>query len=44
MVDKISNNPPCAIPGDEGIFATRRTDWWWVQPLLVALGLSLIHI
>ena len=34
------NNAPCAIPGDEGIFATRRTDWWWIQPLLVALGLG----
>jgi len=32
--------PPCAIPGDEGLFPTARGDWWWAQPLAVFLGLA----
>ena len=40
MKDETSSNLPCSIPGDKGVFATRRSDWWWVQPLLVGLGLG----
>ena len=30
----------CNIPGDKGIFPTARTDWWWLHPLSVFLGLG----
>ena len=32
--------PPCVIPGDDGLFPTARSDWWWAQPLAVFLGLA----
>ena len=37
---EIDGEKACAIPGDSGIFPTARTDNWWLQPLVVFLGLS----
>ena len=30
----------CTIPGDKGLFPTARTDFWWMQPLAVFMGLG----
>ena len=36
----LDSKKACSIPGDYGVFPTARTDNWWVQPLLVFMGLS----
>ena len=41
---ELDSEKACAIPGDGGIFPTARTDNWWLQPLIVFLGLSTAEI
>ncbi|HJM17854.1 MAG TPA: hypothetical protein QGI59_05055, partial [Candidatus Poseidoniia archaeon] len=37
---ELDGEKACDIPGDGGLFPTARTDNWWLQPLVVFLGLS----